>query len=164
VTSRPAGGTSAAERKRQSRERQRVAERQTYFSRTDWSLFLNPRTISQKAGCQPADLRKLALRELVDNGADASADNVIIYPEGDGWIISDDGPGLDPDDVPHLFSVNRTLVSSKQLRLPTRGMVGNGLRVVMGAVAVFEGSINGHDPGPLYAARCGSGNRLYRRD
>ena len=48
---------------------------------------------------------------------------------------------LDPDDVLRLFSVNRTLVSSKQLRLPTRGMVGNGLRVVMGAVAAFEGSL-----------------------
>ncbi len=132
-------GTPATERKRQQRERERVAKRQTLFSRTDWS-FLNPRTISQKAGCQPNDLRKLALRELVDNGADAGA-KVIIYPEGDGWIISDDGPGLDPDDVPHLFSVNRTLVSSKQLRLPTRGMVGNGLRVVMGAVAVFEGNL-----------------------
>ena len=140
VTSRPAGGTSATERKRQQRERERVAQRQTYFSRTDWSLFLNPRTISQKAGCQPKDLRRLALRELVDNGADAGAE-VIIYPEGDGWIVSDDGPGMDPDDVARLFSVNRTLVSSKQLRLPTRGMVGNGLRVVMGAIAAFEGNL-----------------------
>ena len=48
---------------------------------------------------------------------------------------------MDPDDVPRLFSVNRTLVSSKQLRLPTRGMVGNGLRVVMGAIAAFEGNL-----------------------
>ena len=122
-------GTPAAERKRQQRERERLAKRQTYFSRTDWSLFLNPRTISQKAGCQSGDLRKLALRELVDNGADAGA-KVIIYPEGDGWIISDDGPGLDPDDVPHLFSVNRTLVSSKQLRLPTRGRRRNPDRLL----------------------------------
>jgi hypothetical protein len=43
--------------------------------------------------------------------------------------------------VPYLFSVNRPLVSSKQLRLPTRGMVGNGLRVTMGAVAAFDGTI-----------------------
>jgi hypothetical protein len=40
-----------------------------------------------------------------------------------------------------LFAANRPLISSKLRRLPTRGMLGNGLRVVMGAVAAFNGKI-----------------------
>jgi hypothetical protein len=135
VTSAP---LSAAERQRQHRERRRQAT--TLFTRTDWQLFLEPRTLPQKAGCQPGDLRALVLRELVDNALDAGAD-VDIRLTNSGWVIRDDGPGIDPELVPELFSVNRDLVSSKQLRLPTRGMVGNGLRVVMGAVAAFEGTM-----------------------
>ena len=54
------------------------------------------------------------------------------------WIVADNGPGLDSDDVPRLFCVNRPLLSSKLKRMPTRGMLGNGLRVVMAwAQAVF---------------------------
>jgi hypothetical protein len=47
----------------------------------------------------------------------------------------------DPADVPVLFCVNRSLVSSKLRRMPTRGALGNGLRVVVGAVAACEGSL-----------------------
>jgi hypothetical protein len=136
----PSGGTPAAERKRQQRERERLARQPPFFERTDWSLFINPRTLSQKAGCQPADIRRLVLRELIDNALDAGA-NATVERIPEGWCVTDDGPGLNPVDVPRLFSVNRTLQSSKQLRLPTRGMVGNGLRVVMGAVAAFGGAL-----------------------
>ena len=55
--------------------------------------------------------------------------------------MADDGPGIDPDEVPRLFAVNRPRISSKLKRLPTRGMLGNGLRVVMGAVAALGGTI-----------------------
>ncbi len=134
------GGTPAAERKRQQRERERLARQPPFFERTDWSLFINPRTLSQKAGCQPGDIRRLVLRELVDNALDAGA-TAVIERVGNGWGVADDGPGLDPDDVPRLFSVNRPLVSSKQLRRTSRGMVGNGLRAVMGALAAFGGTL-----------------------
>jgi hypothetical protein len=43
--------------------------------------------------------------------------------------------------VPRLFAVNRPLLSSKRRRMPLRGMLGNGLRVVVGAVAASEGSL-----------------------
>ena len=38
-----------------------------------------------------------------------------------------------------MFSVSRPLVSTKLLRLPTRGALGNGLRVVAGAVVASNG-------------------------
>src|SRR5258706_499741 len=55
--------------------------------------------------------------------------------------LSEGGPGIDPDAVPRLFSIARPMVSSKQLRLPTRGALGNGLRVVAGAVLASDGSL-----------------------
>lgn len=110
------------------------------FERDDWRLFVDPATLPQKAGCQPSSLRQIVLREIVDNALDAGAD-ATIECDGEAWIISDNGPGLDPADVPRLFAVNRPLLSSKRRRLPLRGMLGNGLRVVMGAVAASEGSI-----------------------
>jgi hypothetical protein len=62
---------------------------------------------------------------------------------GDAWRcrVHDDGPGIAPAQITALFAVNRPLLSSKLKRLPTRGMLGNGLRVVMGAVAAFKGKI-----------------------
>ena len=48
-------------------------------------------------------------------------------------------PGSIPPVSPSLFSVNRPLVSTKLLRLPTRGALGNGLRVVAGAVLASDG-------------------------
>jgi hypothetical protein len=58
-------------------------------------------------------------------------------------IPSDDGPGIDgaPEDIARLFSINRPMVSTKLLRLPTRGALGNGLRVVTGAVLASGGSL-----------------------
>jgi hypothetical protein len=132
-------GLSAAERKRQQRARDRGT---LLFERPDWRLFLDAATLPQKAGCQPGNLRAIALREVVDNALDAGADDVTLTSDGDGsYTIADDGPGLDPGDVPRLFAVNRPLLSSKRRRLPLRGMLGNGLRVVMGAVAASDGTI-----------------------
>ena len=48
---------------------------------------------------------------------------------------------LDPSEVARLFSISRPMVSTKLLRLPTRGALGNGLRVVAGAVLASEGSL-----------------------
>ncbi len=89
------------------------------------------------------------LREVVDNALDAGADEVTLTPNGrdeggcgaDSYTIADNGPGINPADVPRLFAVNRPLLSSKRRRLPLRDMLGNGLRVVMGAVAASDGSI-----------------------
>jgi hypothetical protein len=129
-------GTPTAERKRQQRER----DRNPFYRTEDWRLFTDLETLPQKAGCQPGDIRKIVLKELVDNALDAGAKVSLTYTSAT-WIISDDGPGLDPADVPRLFAVNRPLDSSKLRRLPLRGMLGNGLRVVAGAVAATEGGL-----------------------
>lgn len=94
----------------------------------------------QKAGIALEQLGALVVKELVDNALDAGA-NVVVKEE-DGWVyIADDGPGISHDGIETLFSINRPLTSSKVIRLPTRGALGNGLRVVMGAVYASNGEI-----------------------
>jgi hypothetical protein len=61
---------SAPERKR----RQRARDKELLYSRDDWQLSLDPATLPQKAGCHPANLRKVVLKELVDNQLDESGE------------------------------------------------------------------------------------------
>jgi C4-dicarboxylate-specific signal transduction histidine kinase len=100
-------------------------------------------TLSQKAGVPKQKLRRLVLKELVDNALDAGAKVEITEPRPGLYVVRDFGAGIDgtPDEIARLFSINRPLVSSKLLRMPQRGALGNGLRVVAGAVAASGGSL-----------------------
>jgi hypothetical protein len=140
---------TAAERMRRMRARRREVAEATpaplMFERPDWTLFLDRATLPQRAGCQPNELGRVVLKELVDNALDMGAN--VTLDRADridmiGYVIIDDGPGIDPAEVPRLFAVNRPLLSSKLKRLPLRGMLGHGLRVVMGAVAALNGHIS----------------------
>jgi hypothetical protein len=137
--SRP-GQTSAAERMRRMRERRKIAAAPLLYERADWTLFVRPESLPQKAGCEPKQIGRVVLKELTDNSLDIGAE-VTVERIPNGYRIVDDGPGIAPADVPRLFAVNRPLLSSKLKRLPLRGMLGNGLRVVMGAVAAYDGKI-----------------------
>jgi hypothetical protein len=103
---------------------------------------LDPATIPQKAGCHPNRLCKVVLKELVDNQLDATGQATPKrHAKSNTWIVSGSGDGPPLSAIPKLFSVNRPLVSSKLKRTISRGLLGNGLRVVMGAVHALNGSI-----------------------
>jgi hypothetical protein len=112
------------------------------YERADWTLFRNINTLGQKAGVPTARLTGLIVKELVDNALDVGA-NVTLTGSHGSYVITDDGDGIpgSDDDVARLFSINRPLLSSKILRLPTRGALGNGLRVVAGGVLSTNGSL-----------------------
>jgi hypothetical protein len=120
-------------------------EPQILGEREDWKLFRNLDGLAQKAGVSRDLLPRLVLKELADNSLDAidahGGDVVEVgeLPEGRGYYIDDDGPGIDIEKIVRLFSINRQMMSSKYLRMPTRGAVGNGLRVVVGAVLASGG-------------------------
>ena len=115
--------------------------------REDWALFRSVEGLCQKAGVADLCLRRLVLKELADNALDTGADircGVVDSEKNlDLFFIEDDGPGLDgtPEEIASLFSIRRPMRSSKLLRLPQRGALGNGLRVVAGAVLASAGSL-----------------------
>jgi hypothetical protein len=115
------------------------------FERDDWSLFRTVEGLQQKAGVPKDELARLVLKELADNGLDEGATVKIgELPKKRGYFIEDNGPGIDgtPQEIATLFSIARPMLSSKLLRRPTPGAVGNGLRVVPGAVYASEGSLS----------------------
>lgn len=120
------------------------------FTREDWRLFLKRETLCQKAGVREGDLLRLVVKELTDNALDVTEGTgsdvlpVDLGLLGNGFYVQDYGPGMTREQVTNAFSVNRPLVSSKLLRLPTRGALGNGLRVVAGAAAACGARLTVH--------------------
>jgi hypothetical protein len=109
------------------------------FEREDWSLFRTIEGLQQRAGVPKNLLARLVVKEIADNGLDNGAEvRLQQLPENGGYVIDIDGT---PEDIARLFSINRPMVSTKLLRLPTRGALGNGLRVVTGAILVSGGSL-----------------------
>lgn len=135
---------TAREKATERKRRERALKKQTAvieFIRTDASLFLLPDRLSQKAGTKKDHLRRMAIKELVDNGLD-EADTVTLESiDQDTFVVTDDGPGIIPAKVVTLFSVTRPMMSSKLIRRPTRGAVGNGLRVATGAAFASGGRL-----------------------
>jgi Histidine kinase-, DNA gyrase B-, and HSP90-like ATPase len=120
------------ERKRAERDRKAVLASPLRYTTEEWRDYLSPTTLARKAGADIDDLPAMVLKELCDNAADAGAEPTLERSEDGGWIVGDDGPGIDPADVQKLFSISRPLWSQKNKRLPSRGSLGNGLRVCMG--------------------------------
>ena len=113
------------------------------FERADCTSFRTVEGLQQKAGVPADKLIRLVLKELTDNGLDTGAEvRIGELPDG-GYFVEDDGSGIggQPEEIARLFSINRPMVSTKLLRLPTRGALGNGLRVVAGAVLASNGSL-----------------------
>lgn len=121
--------------------------------REDWKLFRNIETLCQKAGVHREFIPLLVVKELVDNALDATGDCNLELVDGNSFRVTDDGPGIDPDWLQEYFSINRPMISSKLLRMPTRGALGNGLRVVTGAVIATGGSITVTTRGRVYKIR-----------
>ncbi len=109
--------------------------------RDDWTFLRSVSTLPQRTGVGPDLLRRLVVKELVDNALDAGGSCEYGQTEDGGYFIEDAGPGIDPDRLAEMFSIARPLVSSKALRLPTRGALGNGLRVVAGAILASGGTL-----------------------
>jgi len=114
------------------------------FRREDWTFFRNLGTLGQRAGVPCEKLPRLIAKELTDNALDTGGACKYGPLDGEnGFYVADDGPGLPGTDeeIADLFSIARPLASSKLLRLPIRGALGNGLRVVAGAVLASGGRL-----------------------
>jgi hypothetical protein len=117
------------------------------FTRADWSIYIS--NLPQRAGVPLSQIRALVLKELVDNALD-EMDRVgnpgrvtLVQDSEDRYTVIDLGRGFpdSPEELAHRFSVGKAMTSSKQWRKPTRGCVGNGLRVIVAAVVSGGGRI-----------------------
>ncbi len=119
------------------------ASRNLKFEHEDWTSFRTVEGLQRKAGVAKAMLARLVLKELTDNGLDTGAAVKVGKLSAGAYYVEDNGPGIDgtPEEIARLFSIARPMVSTKLLRLPTRGALGNGLRVAAGAVLASEGKL-----------------------
>jgi hypothetical protein len=110
--------------------------------REDWTAFRNLEGLGRKAGVPQDKLAGVVIKEAVDNALDESGDCDLTLSDG-VVTICDRGEGIrgTDEDIARLFSISRPGTSSKYLFLPTRGALGNGLRVVVGAVVATGGKL-----------------------
>lgn len=111
------------------------------FESEEYERFLTLDGLTAMAGVPRNKIAKLAVKELVDNAFDATGWCDVGSLGENGFYVQDNGPGIDTTQVADLFSVKRPLKSTKYLRLPSRGALGNGLRVVSGAVFATGGTL-----------------------
>ncbi len=118
-----------------------------FFVQPDWQLFTNINTLPQQAGVSRNLLSRLVAKELTDNALDAGAQVKIEHQQDEAFRdcirVRDFGDGIPGDDaqVAGFFSIKRPLTSSKRFRLPSRGALGNGLRVVTATVYCTGGEL-----------------------
>jgi DNA topoisomerase VI subunit B len=128
-------------------QKPRILKSYPEFTRHDWSIYTS--NLPQRAGVPLSGIRALVLKELVDNALDemdriGHPGAVTLSRDGDHtYTVTDLGRGFDdsPEALAYRFSIAKAMVSSKQWRKPSRGCVGNGLRVIVGAVVSGGGRI-----------------------
>ena len=118
-----------------------------FYYTQDWQDFTTIEGLCRKSGTTRRMLIALAAKELLDNALDeCEAEGVkagYIEETANKFFIQDQGRGFSHSDseLANLFSIKREMISSKRIRKPSRGALGNGLRVVSGVVATFGGYI-----------------------
>ena len=103
-------------------------------ARRPYRDYMAVHTLARRAGCSSQTLALAAAKELIDNALDASPQGIQVDVGDRTVTVRDFGPGLTEAKILELFSVRRDAISSKRWRQARRGALGNGLRVVMGAM------------------------------
>ncbi len=113
------------------------------FSQSRLSEYFSVKELSMQIGGSPTDWPIIILKELIDNALDAAeavtAPVVTVVIEADRFTVADNGPGL-PDEVITASLDYSARVSSNAVYVsPTRGRLGNALKVVYAAPFVAGG-------------------------
>ena len=124
------------------------------FERPDWTLFRSVDTLAQKAGVRKNLLRRLVLKELADNALDSRRAHRDGHRGQAGQLRRrrrrPGDRGTAPKTWPACSASTARSCPSKLWRMPSRGAMGNGLRVVVGAVAASDGTLRVTTRGQRY--------------
>jgi DNA topoisomerase VI subunit B len=113
-------------------------------------LYCSLSDLPQRAGVPASTLPRLVVKEFVDNALDAAdaagcPGEVTVTIDAQGNLtVTDQGSGIQDataERVAYIFSVVRPMLSSKLWCRPTRGCVGNGLRVCIGYLTATQGRL-----------------------
>jgi hypothetical protein len=124
-----------------------TAKERTQFERVKKAAWRGERRLGDDAITLAERLRRLMCKGLADNALDAC--DVAGEPGGvtigkrdaDRYFVTDRSDGIDTDDLAGLIPVHRPMTSTKYLRKPERGQLGNGQRVVVGCIVAAGGTI-----------------------
>lgn len=96
----------------------------------DWLDFRSLAGIQKRTGIRQNRLLEAVVKELVDNSLDECG-ACELGTTSNGFYVQDEGEGLpgSDEDIANLFSIKRPRISTKNLRLPKRGCLGEGLRL-----------------------------------
>ncbi|MCV2876775.1 hypothetical protein OE810_10985 [Rhodobacteraceae bacterium XHP0102] len=124
----------------------------------DWKRYMTPEGLSEKAGVPQNRFLELIVKELIDNACDIGGGRM--HPRDDNTLeFFDDGSGVPLE----ALSIKRPLISSKHWRLGERGALGNGLRVVMGALYCLGGHLEIHSHSKITKVLIGDdGETIYQ--
>ncbi len=86
------------------------------LTQTDWTRFLTPEALAEKAGTSRANFPRMTLKELADKAADAGGAFLEVI-DVDTVVIADTGQGIAACDLAGVFSIKRPLVSTKHWRI-----------------------------------------------
>jgi hypothetical protein len=127
-------------------------EYQVITDRPEWRDWTTIDGLMRRTGIEGnANFIRLLVKEITDNSVDAGEGigndgknkcELGLLKNGNGFYVQDYGEGIPGSDehIAYIFSVKRDSSSTKGIRLPTRGVLGNGLRYVTGVVTIFKGT------------------------
>lgn len=107
----------------------------------EWRDFLSFGGIKRKTGISEEDLIKAAIKELVDNSLDECG-YCKLERTSQGFYVEDDGGGIagSDEEIAYYFSLKRPRISSKSIHLPTRGFLGEGIKLFTGVFMNIPGT------------------------
>ena len=84
--------TAAAQRMRRMRTHRRTASSvPLLYERADWKLFVDPQTLPRKAECEPRQISRFVIKELLDNALDSEG---TLTGDLRRATVNDNGAGL----------------------------------------------------------------------
>lgn len=106
--------------------------------------FFSEAELTRQCGYSRPLWPQVAIKELIDNGLDGcEATNVppeiTIQLDADAITVSDNGPGLRPEIVERSLDFAVRVSDKRFYSSPTRGQIGNGIKVILAAACVSTG-------------------------